>query len=265
MNTHDQREDMATTEQPTLVRRVETRADMVPASNVGDQNSILAALGAAIDRGMSVEGIEKLTTLYERLDASRARREYAAAMARFQAECPVIPKLSTASFSTKSGMSASYKWAELNTIYETIRDSCSRHGLSFSWDHVIEGPSVACTCTVRHSGGHKESARFVAPIDGTSLMSRTQQISATLKTAMRQSLVQALGLVTGDPEPDNAPQDRGPAITASQAADLGSLLDEVGANRDKFLAYYNIDSIDQLPASCFQEAVRITEEKRKSR
>lgn len=53
-------------------------------------------------------------------------------------------------------------------------------------------------------------------------------------------------------------------ITASQAADLVSLMEEVGANREKFLAFLKIDAIENLPASEYQRAVKALEAKRKA-
>lgn len=53
-------------------------------------------------------------------------------------------------------------------------------------------------------------------------------------------------------------------ITASQAADLESLMEEVGANREKFLAFLKIDAIENLPASEYPRAVKALEAKRKA-
>lgn len=231
--------------------------------------SIVAVLQAAVQNGVSAEGLEKITDLYLKLDAVRAQREYAAAMAAFQSECPIIAKTSTAKFATKSGGQAGYSYAELDEIAKTIRAACSRHGLSYSWDNAIDTAKgmLRCVCKVRHTGGHVESASFESPIEGQSLMSSAQRGAATLTYAKRQALIQALGLIAGDPDPDDhaptPPPGAEPWINEHQVANLDALLTEVNADRKKFLEVMGVTSIKDIPASEFQKAIRMCEEKRR--
>jgi hypothetical protein len=51
-------------------------------------------------------------------------------------------------------------------------------------------------------------------------------------------------------------------ITESQAADLFALSQEVNADHKKFLAYFGIKTIDDMPASRLEEATKILEKKR---
>ena len=229
------------------------------------QTSILGILGAAIEKGMSVEAIEKLTGLYERLDNKRAEREYAKAKAAFQSECPIIAKTSRASFATKAGGNASYAYAELDEIAKTIRECCGKHGLSYSWDNEVTDAMMRVTCKVRHTGGFVDSAAFVSPIDGSSLMSSSQKGAATLTQAKRQALVQALGLIVGDHDTDDMggySKPSGPKITEHQAANIEAFIDELGADRQAFLAYIGVERIADIPVSEFQRAIKALEAKR---
>jgi hypothetical protein len=46
----------------------------------------------AIDKGLSVEHLERLMALQERWQANKAKMEYVIAMKGFQSECPIIEK-----------------------------------------------------------------------------------------------------------------------------------------------------------------------------
>ena len=76
-----------------------------------------ALIARAIDAGASVDTIERLTALAERMHATMAKQAWHEAMARFQGECPAITKTSSARIATTRGPSYSYKWAPLGRDY----------------------------------------------------------------------------------------------------------------------------------------------------
>ena len=49
----------------------------------------------AIEKGVGVDGLERLAALYERAQATQARSDFAQAKGRFQKECPIIEKKSS--------------------------------------------------------------------------------------------------------------------------------------------------------------------------
>lgn len=227
------------------------------------QSPILDVLRYAVEKGMDVAAVERIAALYERFESKRAEAEYSAAKAAFLSECPVIRKTTEAR--NASGV-VMYRYAELEEIICTIGPVCAKHGLSYSWDSSIEADLLTCVCTIRHSGGHSETARFTSPIHGTSMMSSAQKAASALTFGRRQSLIQALGLVTGDRDDDGAEKsDRHTVkITEHQAANLDTLIENVGAKRDKFLEHFGIDSISDLPAHQFSNAVSLLEARRKA-
>jgi hypothetical protein len=56
-----------------------------------------------------------------------------------------------------------------------------------------------------------------------------------------------------------------PSITAEQAADLSAMMDEVKADRKKFLHFFSIASIDDLPSKKHRQAVAMLEAKRSAK
>lgn len=229
---------------------------------VGD-GEIMGLLARAVEAGASVEALERLVALKERVDAEQARRAYFEALAAAQEEMPEIPKKRTAQIATRSGGSYSYRYAALEDITRTIRPILRKHGLSYAWDVTQAEGALIVTCVLRHVDGHEERASFPVPIDSGARMSAAQANGAALTYGRRQSLIAVLGLTTADDDVDGAdvgaPSDR---ITRQQAADLDALIDEVGADRQKFLAWAGVERIEDLPADRYATAVRMLERKR---
>lgn len=227
----------------------------------GEVPTIERLLAAAIDKGTSVEGLEKLVTLYERMADRRAASEFAGALAEFQAACPPIPKTSRANILTKSGVRIEYSYAELDEIAATAGPHLHRLGLSYTWDSEVSADRIVTgTCTLRHHNGHSITAKFSAPIDAGGVMNETQKVSAALSYAKRQALIQVLGLTTTEPDSDVVTVDK---ITAEQKASLRALLQETRSDVDKFMVWMRVGSIDNILQSDYGRAVAALEQKRK--
>lgn len=219
-------------------------------------------LELAIKQGdkFSVEALERLVALHERVSATRAASEFADAMAAFQEECPPIAKKSRTRYTTKAGIQVKYTYAELDEIARTIGPLLHPRGLSYSWDSSVDGSLMTCVCTVRHVNGHSQTASFASPVDTEAKMSGPQRHAAALTYARRQSLVQALGLTTADPDTDAIPTE---TISEHQATNLESLLADSGANRQRFLDYLGVEEIADIRECDFQAAVAALEAKRR--
>jgi hypothetical protein len=185
-------------------------------------------LHLAINKGVSVEALEKLVQLHERMADREAAKEFADAMAHFQSACPTIAKTSTARVVTKGGSAYTYNYAELDEIARTVRPFLHKQGLSYSWDSAVseDGKRIRVVCTAAHMNGHKATASFEAPIASLSgAMSPQQEVAAALTFGKRQTLVQVLGLTTGDPDADGAAHN-GPVeyVNPSQVEVLEALI-----------------------------------------
>ena len=208
-----------------------------------------------------VDAIGKLVALQERGVQRQAELDFAQALADFQGSCPPIPKTKTANIVTASGSKFQYSYADLDQIKRSIQPLLTKYGLSYSWDSAEEGERIKVTCTIRHRGGHTTSATFSCPTDSKAAMSGAQKSGAALTYALRQSLRQALGLTTTDDDTDGAAVDD-TKITPAQAADLSALIDEVKADRAKFLKYMGVETIEDIPAARFKGAVFALESRR---
>jgi hypothetical protein len=216
--------------------------------------SILDVISQAIDKGISVESLERLQLMYERERAQQAAMEFAAAMAAFQMACPPIAKRSRAQIDSRSGVKFAYNYAELDEIARTVRPLLHSRGLSYAWDSTVTGGIMTVVCTVRHVNGHHITASFACPTENAAGMSPQQKAAAALTFARRQSLIQALGITTAEPDTDGANPE---PITADQAQDLQALLEETGGNLARFLKWAKVQRIADVLARDYESCVNV--------
>lgn len=236
-------------------------AERIPAAN-GQPSDAIDLLRSAVERGVPVEVLERLTALHERISARQAEAAFGGALAKFQAQCPSIPKSSRAQITTKSGVRYSYQYAELDEIARIIRPLLEQCGLSYTWDCTLDGEIVKCICTLRHSAGHAVTATFAAPIDSAASMSGPQRVASALTYGRRQALVQVLGLTMTEADTDDA----SPAtITTEQVEGLQQLIDESGADAQRFLRYMEVGGLSEIKAVDYAAAVAALEAKRRQK
>lgn len=208
----------------------------------------------------AVAALEKLVALKERMDDRQAERDYAVALAAFQAGCPPIPKSKRVDVMTKSGMKYGYGYAPLEEIMKLIRPVAEKHGFAITWDSEVNEGMVKAECKIMHQNGHYATATFTAPIDDRAAMNKTQQHAAALTYAQRYSLLQVLGVVTGDIDTDAVSVEK---ISENQVVDLEALIEETETNKDKVLAYAKAEKLSEIRATDYPGIIAHLETKRR--
>lgn len=167
-----------------------------------------ALIAQAIDKGVSVETMEKLLAMRRELRAEKAKEEFDKAMAKFQAECPQIEK--TKGVKTKAGILA-YKYAPIESIVEQVKKALQENGFSYSTNmELIENGTtkVKVSVKVTHSAGHSDVTSMTVPLGNkTDIMSQTQVVAAAQTFAKRYAFLNAFGIMTGDEDNDAKPQE----------------------------------------------------------
>lgn len=218
----------------------------VLAPRAASGSDVFALIDKAIEHGMTVEVLERLQALHERVSDRAAAVEFAEAMAAFQSQCPPITKLSTGKIATKSGTTYTYKYAELDHIARSIGPILRGVGLSYSWDSATERDTLTCTCTLRHVNGHQVTSKFSCPVANPSGASDQQKHAMALTYAKRQALVQVLGLTTTDPDHDGG---SGALVTSEQVMALEALLQECGVGLARVLKAAKVEALAEIPAA----------------
>lgn len=167
---------------------------------------IEALLHKAAENGMSVEGLERLVALRERLKAEAAREAFFASLAAFQAKCPSIEKTEPVFEKGKPHVwdpqkpatraNVRYFFAPLEVIEAEIAPSCKKFGFSYTFGTKVDvkNGEIAAVCNVHHVGGHTESTDFPIPVDTNQYMSAPQRFASSLSFSKRYALIGAFGL-----------------------------------------------------------------------
>lgn len=216
----------------------------------------------AKDPEISADKLERLAALKLKLMDVDARHQFLQALSAFQDQCPEIPKNKTAKIATQSGAGYGYTYAALEDITRVVNPILKAHGLSYAWTtEGMEGGILNVVFILRHLGGHEERSTFPVPPETKAAMSAAQKVGAAMTYGRRQSLVSGLGLTTADEDPDGADPGSTEQITDGQADYLKGLLKDGDADVARFLAVYQIASVEEMTIQDFGRAVRDIEER----
>ena len=151
----------------------------------------------AIEKGSSIEHLERLMGLQERWQANQSRIAFLEAMSQFQNRCPVLEKTKKVAFGTTK-----YAYAPLGEIAATIKETMYQCGLSHRWEIKDTDTLIMCTCIISHRDGHSESTTMSAGKDASGSKNEIQQRGSTITYLQRYSLIAALGISTADEDND---------------------------------------------------------------
>jgi hypothetical protein len=178
--------------------------------------NVQGLLTQAIEKNLSVETMERLLAMAEKMQAIHAKKEFDRSMSSFQSECPVIQKRKKVAFGTTN-----YSYAPLDDIVDQVKDILSRNGFSYTFDTEQSETMMRVFCIAKHELGHTERSKFEIQIDTAAKMNKSQQYGAALTYAKRYAFCNAFGILTGDEDTDAqtpAPQEEvyenRPVITA---------------------------------------------------
>lgn len=157
------------------------------------QDEATALISQAINKGVDVATMEKLLAMRRELNAEKAKAAYDTAMADFQAECPTIEKKT---------QGYNYKYADLTTIIEQVKDLLARHGFSYTFDTDEVDNAIIVYCKVKHIAGHMEISKAQIKRETTTKMNASQQSGAAMTYGKRYAFVNAFGILTGDEDTD---------------------------------------------------------------
>lgn len=213
-------------------------------------------LSQALSNGASVEQMSQLMSLQERWEATQARKAFDAALSAAKAEIPVIAK------SAKGHNDKRY--ADFAAIARIVDPIISKHGLSYRF-RTRQDEKIHVTCILSHEAGHHEETTLAGPSDTSGSKNAIQAIGSTLTYLQRYSLTQMLGLAASEDD-DGAAAGTGMAgrrcITEQQVMDLRDLIESVGADERKLLAFIKVASLDDIAADQFDAVVKLINRKR---
>lgn len=210
---------------------------------------MLALIDKALDKGADADQLDKITAIVQRMMAAQAQAAYQSDMNACQRAMPTILK-------TKAAKNS--KYAALEDIVAAITPVYTAHGFALSFD-TAESPlpdHMRVVCDVLHTAGHRERRHLDLPIDGVGAkggqmaMSALQGHGSTVAYGRRYLTAMIFNLTVAGEDTD-----AGHAaifVTEEQEAELGRLIDESGANLDKFLAWAQVHRLADVRADNFK-------------
>lgn len=236
-------------------------ADPVPQVPVVFSDAPVAAaitpmdmLERAVAQGANIDVLTKLMDLQERWERNSARKAFDAAIAAAKAAIPVIHK-------NRAGHNTRY--ADFAAIARVVDPILSQHGLSYRF-RTSQNGTINVTCILSHTAGHSEENTLSANADTSGAKNAIQSIGSTLTYLQRYSLVQALGLAASDEaDDDGKATGNGNTITDEQREMLMAAIVQVGADLPRFLRYFKIEHLEDMPAARFNEALNLLKQKAK--
>lgn len=180
-------------------KRVKKESTTAVAVKTEQGSSVEALLSQAVASGASVETMERLFSLREKVRAEQAKEQFIEAMAMFQKACPTIEKKKAVL--NKNG-TVRYMYAPLDSIVAQIRNPIADNHLAYTWDTAHENSHMKVTCKVTHSMGHFETSTLEIPIGDGDFMTAPQKYASAQTYAKRYTLLNALGIATADEDTD---------------------------------------------------------------
>jgi len=149
----------------------------------------------AMDPNVSVDKLERLIELQERIMRHDAKAAFEAAYARLQAHIPIIDERSR--IVVRNEVRSTY--AALEDIHSVIKPILAQYG--FAIRHRTEWPTdkpniIRIIGILGHEQGHSEESIFEAPADRSDFRSDIQSMGSTVSYGRRYTTMDLLNIAT---------------------------------------------------------------------
>ena len=151
-------------------------------------------------------------------------------------------------------------YADLTSVIKAIKQPFADNGLSYTQFPVTDENGMGVCTRLMHVSGQWLEDKFILP-----MVKRDPQAGASSLTyARRISLSAIAGIPTADDDAESAMLrgDDKKIITDDQIIAIKKLLDETGADSDKFCKWLKVRAVDQILAVHYDRAVAALEAKK---
>jgi hypothetical protein len=214
---------------------------------------------AAADPNTDVDKLERLLAMQERVLEREAKRSYEDAMLAAQNEIRPILK-------NRQNKETHSTYADLEQISDMADPVIHKYGFSLSYGTADcpKADHYRVTCEVSHTGGFSKHHQADVPIDntgpkGAKNKTDTHGFGSALSYGRRYLKLMIFDIATTDD--DGRAAGKGGPINAEQLAVLNGLCDAVGADKIAFCKYLKIDSLRDLAAADYNDAVHVLKQK----
>ena len=152
-------------------------------------------------------------------------------------------------------------YANLHTVLSAVRPVFGEHGLSVIQLPCGDGGNVGLVTRLLHESGEWIEGDALS-INIGNAKNPAQAAGAVITYLRRYALSACAGVFQADDD-GNVLANTGPVyVTTEHAANIDTLIDEVGADRKKFLAHFKVAKVTEIPETRYDEVVNALEHKR---
>ena len=194
------------------------------------QPTVADMLHGVIQSGVTQENVvavERLVSLYERMQDREAEKQFNEAFVGLQAD---IPQIVASSIIPNRG-----KYERFEDVMKVVGPLLVKYGFTVSFTNDFKENRIIETCTLSHRGGHSRANSFAVRVGRAD--SDTQADCKAATTAKRNALLNALNIVIRQDclTEEMDPRMDGGTITQAQADELERRVQETNSDKVAFL------------------------------
>jgi len=222
----------------------------------------------AVNPDVDIEKLKALMAMRKEFLAEKQRVAFDAAFAEMQPELPTIDRNGRIVVFSKADREAgktdgkplqNTPYALFEDISEAVRPVLAKHGfaISFRNDLAPDG-KLRTTCILSHREGHREQTHIDLPYDSSGSKNPVQSVGSSSAYGKRYTTIAILNIVSRAPQERDDDGKKGggpPRITDEQHAALIDKISATGADEAKFLEFLKVETLADLPADKFTEAM----------
>jgi hypothetical protein len=214
---------------------------------------------AAADPKTDVDKLERLLAMQERVLEREAEQAFNAAMREAQEEMGPVLK-------NKSNKETHSTYADLEQVSKLMDPIIYRHGFSMSFG-TADCPypnHYRVTCGVAHTSGFTKHYQADVPVDntgpkGSQNKTMTHGFGSALSYGRRYLKLLIFDIATTDD--DGRAAGKGGSINSEQLGVINGLADAVKADKIAFCKYLKVDSLRNLAALDYDNAIHVLKQK----
>lgn len=201
-----------------------------------------------MDPSVDLDRLDRMFAMKERIEAENAKKAYAAAFAKMQAELPIIPERGAIRNRDKEVQSTYPLWED---VVAALRGPMADHGLSMSFDRRKEDQRTFFGCIVTHEQGHSQRAEIDLPRDDSGSKNAVQGEGSTVSYGQRYSSKMLINWTSEGTEDDDGATAAVATISPEQIDEIEALVKKIDLKLSVILNAEKIDAIHYLPAGRF--------------
>jgi hypothetical protein len=233
----------------------------------------LTLIEAALAKGIDADQLSRLLDLQERFERSRGVEMFNVAMAAAQRKMPAV-------LCDSKNTHTNSTYASFKGLNAAIQPIYTEYGFSIGFGEYVRGVPessgladrhIRVYIDVMHSGGHCKRTVGDFPLDdawikGTTNKTPMQAVGSSKTYAKRYLLKDAFAIAESSEDNDGNAQQA--LVTPEQVGEINGLLEELSTmgrpvDLARFKAWLKVESLDQLLASHFTDAIRELNRKRR--